>query len=510
MLFFAIGHFRGPQIIKATMETNIPSNKLYESVIRGGFCIGCGACAGIPGSPFKISLDPYGRFQACEKTRGEAANYTGIPRTQVCPFSDESRDENDLSTEFLAPGQKQDARLGKFSRLLAGYVQEGTYRADGSSGGIISWLLCELLQHGDIDGVVHVKAVEPASDADGLLFRYGISRQPDDVKAGAKSRYYAVEMSEVITQVQCTPGRYAIVGVPCFIKAIRLLMRDDPVLRERIKYCIAIVCGHLKSTKFAELLAMQMGVPPERVIAINFRQKFEEGGASQYGVSVTDQNRESAAAVRPAHTLFGSDWGMGFFKYQACDFCDDVFGETADLTAGDAWYTKFANDPRGANVVVVRNKHLESLLCAAIDTGRIVFDELSPDQIARTQQSGLRHRREGLSFRLHLWDEAGLWRPRKRVAARAWRFKRRFQQLHSTRMLLANESHSAFSEAVRQNDFAVYSTRMQPLVHYYRMLYKDPDRLRHLWHCVVAGTKKTMKRLLLAVGLGRVIARYRR
>ena len=32
-----------------------------------------------------------------------------------------------------------------------------------------------------------------------------------------------------------------------------------------------------------------------------------------------------------------ADWGMGIFKLGACDYCDDIVGETADISFGDAW-----------------------------------------------------------------------------------------------------------------------------------------------------------------------------
>ena len=57
------------------------------------------------------------------------------------------------------------------------------------------------------------------------LFRYRISRTPDELADGAKSRYYPVEMSEVLETIRRVPGRYAVVGVPCFIKAVHLLRR---------------------------------------------------------------------------------------------------------------------------------------------------------------------------------------------------------------------------------------------------------------------------------------------
>ena len=36
----------------------------------------------------------------------------------------------------------------------------------------------------------------------------------------------------------------------------------------------------------------------------------------------------------------------------ACEFCDDVVGETADMSVGDAWLPGYVSDWRGTSVVV--------------------------------------------------------------------------------------------------------------------------------------------------------------
>ena len=95
-----------------------------------------------------------------------------------------------------------------------GHVAEAPFREQGSSGGMVSWVAAELLRTGAVDGVAHVTAEDPAS---GHFFRYRISRSPDEVGRGAKSRYYPVELSGVLREIRAVPGRYAIVGLPCFI-----------------------------------------------------------------------------------------------------------------------------------------------------------------------------------------------------------------------------------------------------------------------------------------------------
>jgi coenzyme F420-reducing hydrogenase beta subunit len=79
------------------------------------------------------------------------------------------------------------------------------------------------------------------------------------VRAGAKSRYYPVELSGVLNEIRSRPGRYAVVGVPCFIKALHLVRAAEPVLAERIVLTLGLFCGHSKSARMAESFAWQMG-----------------------------------------------------------------------------------------------------------------------------------------------------------------------------------------------------------------------------------------------------------
>ena len=61
------------------------SASIVDKVIDGGFCIGCGACASISGSPYKTSLDDFGCYVARRVDNADQS----IERSceQVCPFS---------------------------------------------------------------------------------------------------------------------------------------------------------------------------------------------------------------------------------------------------------------------------------------------------------------------------------------------------------------------------------------------------------------------------------------
>lgn len=359
--------------------------------------------------------------------------------SQTCPFSPSARTEDDLASEMFPEAKHQDACVGRFQSAYVGYVAQEGFRDRGSSGGMVSWVLAELLRQGLVDTVAHVGATEDPQ-TDGRFFRYRLSHTEEEIHAGAKSRYYPIELSEILRTVRSVPGRYAIVGVPCFIKALQLLRREDPVIRERVVFTLGLFCGHMKSARFVESFAWQMGVSIEDVQRVEYRLKDPDRPASTYTAQLT--LRDGNVRKRDWWNLVDGDWGAGFFQNSACNFCDDVVAETADISFGDAWVEPYASDGRGTNVIVVRSPVLETLVADAIQEGRLKLDPVDADFIERTQAAGFRQRREGLAYRL-CWPHSGV-RPRKRIAPDARMPSARRKLIYRMRSLITAGSHRTF------------------------------------------------------------------
>ncbi|WP_392531335.1 Coenzyme F420 hydrogenase/dehydrogenase, beta subunit C-terminal domain [Nostoc sp. C117] len=462
-----------------TKNQQIPDNslasevtKLLETVIDGGYCIGCGACTAINGSPLKMQLDEYGKLQATIDPLVDPGLVSNSVQS-VCPFSNESLNEDQISQPLFSNECKYHDKIGYNLATYAGYVLENDFRDRGSSGGMGTWLVSNLLSQGLVDGVIHVHQRHP-SESDPRLFSYQLSTTIEQVQNGAKSRYYPVEMSEVIQLIRERPGHYAIVGIPCFIKAVRLLMRQDQLLAERIKFCVALICGHLKSMRFAEMFAWQSGIAPGNLLAIDFRKKLPDADANRYGVEVTgvQEDGQIVTHVKSVRDLYGTDWGLGFFKYKACDYCDDVVGETADVTVGDAWLPQYIQDSKGTNVVVARHPIIYEMIERGMSGRQLKLDRISADEVSQSQKSGFQHRREGLAYRLHLTDLQGQWRPEKRVQPKAKHLNSTLKERQHLRVALAAESHLAFKDAVDAGKFSVFQQRLDSLVQGYQKLYQ--------------------------------------
>lgn len=228
-------------IFHENLNKNIVANKeikeLFKTVVNNGYCIGCGACASIKNSPINIKFDKFLKLQASIEKNDKDKNPAYSVLT-VCPFSDKSINEDEIGENlFKKENKNYDNNIGYFSETFAGFVNEEGYRKNGSSGGMVTWTLVELFKNGLINKVAHIHSHKPTEE-NPKLFEYKISKTIQEIKSGAKSRYYPIEISEIISEIRETPGNYAIVGIPCFIKAIRLLMKQEPVLHDRINIAL--------------------------------------------------------------------------------------------------------------------------------------------------------------------------------------------------------------------------------------------------------------------------------
>lgn len=414
-------------------------------------------------SPFKIIMDDYGQYQSTLKDTKVFAT-TQHDYEELCPFGLGASDEDEIAKQHFSETCEHNNQVGYYNGVFAGHVTEGEFRKQGSSGGMGTWVLNELLAKGLVDYVVHVKSETSDEDLNNIAFKYQVSESLEETQQGGKSRYYPIELSEVLKIVRSQPGRYAVVGLPCFIKSIRLLQAQDPILAERVQYCVGLVCGHLKSAHYAQSLAWQMGIAPQELEGIDFRIKDPSQPANRYS---TYAKGSSGEKVVPTNQLFGADWGAGAFKYKACDFCDDVFAETADVVLGDAWLPEYVQDSYGTNVVVTRNQDIRQLIVNARTEGRLEMDDLGVEKAVQSQGAGLRHRKVAIGYRIHREQVANAWVPIKRTGPAKTLSPRYEMKRQRLRTKLRALSHESFLNAKMTGNLSDYLGTMKPVYSLY-------------------------------------------
>jgi len=414
-----------------------------SDVVGAGLCVGCGACAAGSGA---LAFDRRGLLTPS----GDWAKARSDGFARICPFSPAARNEDEIAADRFPAPTHRDAQIGSYEQAYVGHVAEDGFRANGSSGGMVSWVAAELLRRGLVDGVAHVVAADPGHD--GRFFSYRVSRSEAEIGAGAKSRYYPVELSQVLAEIRAVQGRYAIVGVPCFIKAVHLLRREEPLLAQRIPFTLGLFCGHMKSARFVESFAWQLGAPFEQVKAVEYRLKNPDRPANWYTAHLT--LADGSARWQDWWHLADGDWGAGFFQNPACNYCDDVVAETADISFGDAWVEPYSSDGRGTNVVIARSPLLDDMLREGIARGQLALSPVDSAFVVETQAAGLRHRREGLAYRLRVFPPRLPLQKRVQPASVAPPLRRRL--IYRFRAAISVWSHRVFALARRTHWSGLY------------------------------------------------------
>lgn len=377
-------------------------HNIFNAVIDQDMCVGCGVC--LFSSPdLKMQWNREGFLNPASSTPYK----TSEDSLKVCPFNPfpdkEVRTEDEIADIFLKDTPKKHKKVGHYIETYVGYSNK--YRLTSSSGGMVTYLIDELLKNKVVDAVVTVR------DGKESFYEYAIIRSSDELLASSETKYYPVTFATIIEELKHSNQRFAVVGIACFIKSIRLLQYYHPELKEKIKFTIGIICGGIKSKFFAEYLAGKAGVDSSEFDKPRFRIKDHASTASDYSYGCNDSEGE-------LHTIkmrkVGDMWGSGMFKNNACDFCDDVTTELADISLGDAWLNPYIQDGKGTNVMVTRSQLAEELLKKGIKSSELTIDPLPFDAFLSSQQGSFNHRQKALNYRIRRTEKRGATIPPKR------------------------------------------------------------------------------------------------
>lgn len=231
----------------------LPSHsQVISEVVDNNLCAGCGVCAGVcPSKALEMRWRENGDL--APTVQGQCPPQCALC-LQVCPFHSCINEDQLAEARFSDfENMNRDAVAGYFLDSFAGYSKVNGHREQGSSGGMATWLMESMLEKGEVDAIVNVG---PPMKED-RLFSFGIRESAESLRETASSRYYPVDLSDVIAFMNRKDDekRYAVVGLPCAIKGLRLAMETMPRLRRRVIYTVGLVCGHMPNRFYTEYLA---------------------------------------------------------------------------------------------------------------------------------------------------------------------------------------------------------------------------------------------------------------
>jgi hypothetical protein len=290
----------------------------------------------------------------------------------------------------------------------------------------------------------------------------------EEVRSSARSGYYPVTLSPALREVRESNDRVAIIGLPCFVKGVRLAMKQDPELERRVRVLAGLVCGGTRSRFYAEYLCALGGGMPQTLEQVDFRVKEGSARAGEFGFRFSCRGDNPKQTPNPRQTLSpkskvlcpssesrvsglgfphrerGRLWSRRYFEPQACRFCDDIFAETADVVFMDAWLDRYMRDPRGTNLVLTRKSWVRELFTRGAELREVVLEEVPVSDLIGSQNEVIRRKRVMLAWRLSVLADD--YAPAKRVRPAQIDGLRRAQARMEERLI--RRSREAFAAAL--------------------------------------------------------------
>ena len=363
------------------MTTHTASPNI-DKVWARHLCTECGACWGIcPNDNIRVdrARNRDYVFRVDDPTRCGSCTLCAT----ICPGL-----EVDFATFYgrLFPSQKPDPWFGC---VRAAYLSRSTDPdavRRGASGGTATTLLEFGLTTGRLDGAL----VVGMSDAPAHEPRVTVARTAEELHAATQSKYCPAPTCMSFREVMRTRGRYALVGIPCQIHALRRCQELFPKLRRRIVFALGLYCGPGPSFHMIDHLLARRGMGLDEVRQFHFRDKRATDGHWPGGILA-----EGADGKEVRIPLARYLYAQTLFTRRRCHVCPDYTAEFADVSMGDAHLHEFWADPPeyqapsgrvldgrlGWNAVVVRTGEGEEWLEAARDAGKLDAEPLPLEKL---------------------------------------------------------------------------------------------------------------------------------
>lgn len=411
------------------------TGQVVAEIVDHDLCCGCGVCAAVcPTTNLSMAWQENGDL--APRLVGECPSGCRLC-LRVCPFGPFSNSEARLgAARFAATADiKHDATAGYYLESFVGYSLHGGHRERGASGGMATWFLETLLGKQLVDAIVCVTA----GSTDEHLFEYDIVSEIESLRGAAGSRYYPVDISNALSIINKGNRklRYAVVGLPCVLKGLQLAMEALPQVRSSIRYTLGLTCGHLPNRFYTEYLASLAGVPRGIVVSPNYRCKEGTTRAGNYGFRAFSGSGGFDAGI--PYSRVRSIWSNGYFQINACNYCDDVYGEVADASFMDAWLSEFEKDPRVHSLVIVRHSVLQMIIREAIVAGTIHMQSIALSRVHESQRANIASKKLLIGARLFAATARGKRVPEKRCIPDAELYEKRRREVE-TRISIQQES----------------------------------------------------------------------
>lgn len=344
-------------------------NTLIKNVVELNLCLGCGTCQAIcPQNAISMELDGrQGIF--LPQVDNDSCNNCELC-WDICPGAVADYD----SLNSMLWGQiPNNHSIGHYLGGYKAHALNDELRHNGSSGGMVTALLGYAFATNQIDGAL----VTGMSNEKPWQSKSFIARSIQEVIDASGSKYCLSPTNIALREILDNDGRYAVVGLPCHIHAIRKAQLRIPKFKKRIKYLFGLFCASGRSVNGLKTLMDRLGISLDSVISLKYR-----GNGWPGKLEVLTSDGKKIWAELESYYPF-----MCLHDPHRCSLCHDKSSELADLSFGDLWLPEErGNAGSGKSVCIIRNEKATLLFDAAVKDGVISQTQMNGQELVRAIQ----------------------------------------------------------------------------------------------------------------------------
>ena len=350
-------------------------NNVSKTVVTQALCCACGACVGIcPVHAVSMVENPGGFLEASVNS----GLCVGCGKClKVCPSVPDNQNIDNLDS-FL---------YGNCLEGFIGYASQKRIRREGQSGGLVTALLCYLLESGKIDGAI-TNQFDPEKRRPKAIFAESCQALLDSCGS------YYTQSAVVKTYAENKNKRLAAVVLGCQAEAIKLGCGTEKNWR-RPEYLLGLVCAGQNSGSMIDGLVCSADCSKEEHLRkFRFRYSHPAYGGWPGDVMFVTDYRQYSVDKKKRLAL------KKLCESYRCLLCYDQMCMDADIVCGDPWGIP-GNHTAGETVVIARTEKGCQLLREARDAGYIQLTPLSVEEIMRGQTVPTRHcKKIGVTYSL--------------------------------------------------------------------------------------------------------------
>lgn len=321
-----------------------------EKTRRKNHCVSCGVCGAICPTD-AINLDFCGQ-QNLPAVDRDYCNNCGLC-LQTCPgYSVDYEHLYELRGRPLPTNLIKGSNLGGY----IGYAKDEKSREIGTSGGLITTFICNLLEKEVYEGAFVVDWDEPSN----LRPRAEFTSDKEKVFQAAKSKYLPVSVKQVVMYIENNPdSKIIVVCTPCQLYGILKFCDLKDLSLENVLF-LGLFCEKTLNQNIFDYYKDRYGAEDEAIKTFEYKNKKINGWPGDTRI-VFDSGKEIFVHRKIRSRL------KKYFQLERCLFCLDKFNQLADISFGDCYIEGF-EDKKGVSNIIIRSAK-----------GQQILDEVKPN-----------------------------------------------------------------------------------------------------------------------------------